>query len=102
MFPPLAACPKSTLLIPAPESGYILNGLTALPPVTLCMARYGQLHSEADACIITVGRELKKKISAFTPSHKRQLGKLAGFVQIKHTLLQGRSEGENSLPEASI
>src|ERR1039457_2887468 len=36
----LAACPTYTLLVPAPESGYILNGLTALPPVTLCMARY--------------------------------------------------------------
>src|ERR1035437_2723760 len=45
MFPPLAPCPKSTLLIPAPESGYILNGLTALPPVTLCMARYAVFTS---------------------------------------------------------
>src|ERR1039457_300220 len=40
----LAACPTYTLLVPAPESGYILNGLTALPPVTLCMARYAALH----------------------------------------------------------
>ena len=49
----IAACPKSTLLIPSPESGYILNGLTALPPVTLCMARYARMRSPSSRRILS-------------------------------------------------
>src|ERR1019366_7940832 len=48
--------------LPATESGYILNVLTALPPVTLCMARFGQLLRVAVRCMLRGESRSQKEI----------------------------------------